>query len=76
MYASPTHYVGKAPQSSLERQYIIDYLAVRGYSLKDLKILPKEKADELMTVACRYASLKLAEIESRSKFLHKIHYEG
>ena len=75
MYASSTHYVGKAPQSSLERQYIIDYLAVRGYSLKDLKTLPKEKANELMTVACRYASLKLAEIESRSKFIRKLHFE-
>ena len=75
MYTSPTHYVGKGSQSSLERQFIIDYLAVRGYSLKDLNNLPKEKADELMAIACRYASLRLAEIESRSRFIRKLHFE-
>lgn len=73
MFNAPDQYVGKAVQSSLERTFIADYLAVRGYKLKDLRILPKELAYELMASACQYASLKLAEIESCSKFIGKLH---
>jgi hypothetical protein len=76
MYATPIHQSVKAPQSPLERQLIKDFLAAKGYGLEDVKILPADKAKELMTAACIYASLKLAEIESRSQFRRKIHYEG
>ena len=72
MFAAPTQYFGKAVQSSLERQFIADYLAVRGYTLKDLHTLSKELASELMAAACQYASLRLAGIESRSKFVNKL----
>jgi hypothetical protein len=75
MYVNPTHQAVKAPQSSLERQLIIDFLAAKGYCLKDLRTLPADKAKELMTSACINASLKLAEIEARSQFQRKIHYE-
>ncbi len=62
------------PQSALEKKYIEDYLAGKGYSLEDLKGLPKDEAKRLMTGACTYASLKLAEVESKAKFRQKIKY--
>ena len=75
MYSTPIQPAVKAPQSPLERQLIIDYLSEKGYSLKDIKTLPPNQAKQLMTKACTYASLKLAEIEARSKFRHKIRFE-
>ncbi len=75
MYASPTQYIGDSVHSSLERQFIVDYLAEKGFSLKDLQTLPQKKAIELMAAASVNASLKLAEIESRSQFMRKIHFE-
>jgi hypothetical protein len=63
------------PQSELERQLITDYLKSKGYSRQDLLNLPEEEAYRLRFEACQYASLKLAEIESRAGFKHKIHYE-
>lgn len=75
MYSIPKQVAYKAPQSPLEQQLIIDFLADKGYTLVDLKTLPASFAKELMTAACSYASLKLAEIEARSKFRNKIQYE-
>lgn len=49
MYAAPTEYFGKAIQSSLERQFIVDYLAKNGYTLNELHTLPKKLVKELMT---------------------------
>ena len=75
MYTTSTHKAVKASQSSLERQLIIDYLAAKGYRLKDIQLLPVDIAKDLMTAACTHASLKLAEIEARSQFQRKIHFE-
>jgi len=72
MFTTPVQETFKAPQSPLERQLIIDYLAEKGYVLKDLKAMPADRAKELMGAACKYASLKLAEIEARSQFRRKI----
>jgi hypothetical protein len=66
------HDVKEWPEAALERKLITEYLHSRGYSLSDLKNLPKQEASNLMKEACRYAALKLAEIESRSKFCRKI----
>jgi hypothetical protein len=63
------------PQSSLERQLISDYLMEKGYRLETLQTLPRCQVKELMTAACTYASLKLAEIEARSQFSRKIWFE-
>ena len=75
MFATPAHLSFNAPQSLLERQLIIDFLAEKGYSQEDLPSLPPDLAKELMTAACRYASLKLAEIEARSRFRQNIKFE-
>jgi DNA-binding transcriptional MerR regulator len=60
------------PEFDLERSLIAEYLRDKGYSLAELKELPEELAESLMKEACRYAAFKLAEIEARSKFRHKI----
>lgn len=41
-------------------------------NLADLQHLPEEQAKQLIKEACSYADLKLAEIESRSRFRKKI----
>lgn len=56
----------------LERKLIAEYLFNKGFELADLQHLPQEQAKQLMREACSYAVLKLAEIESRSRFRKKI----
>lgn len=60
------------PQATLERALIAEYLLGKGYLVSDLKTLPDQIAKRLMREACRFAALRLAEIESRDLFQHKI----
>ena len=60
-------------QADLEMMYIDEYLREKGYSMNDLSQLPKQEAKRLMIDACRYVSLKLAEVESRARLRSKIH---
>jgi hypothetical protein len=64
----------EGPQSALERKLIEEYLTEKGYHLSDLQALPEREARRLMREACRYASLKLAEVESRAQLRKEIHY--
>ncbi len=64
--------MSEGPQSSLERRFIREYLLEKGYRFADLRSLPKEEAKKLMREACQYASLKLAEVESRAQFREDI----
>jgi len=66
--------ISEGPMSALERKLIKQYLHGKGYSLEDLHGLPKEETKRLMTEACRYASLKLAEIEAKAKLRKEIHF--
>jgi hypothetical protein len=75
MSTKPAQQAVLAPHSLLERQLISDYLMEKGYRLETLKTLPRCQVKELMTEACTYASLKLAEIEARSQFRRKIWFE-
>jgi hypothetical protein len=68
-----SHESGEGPQSKLERNYIQEYLRSKGASLESLGELPKAEQQRLMSEASQYASLKLAEVESRAKFRHDIH---
>jgi hypothetical protein len=68
----PDQIPSENPQSNLERKFIADYLLRKGYRLSDLRKLPEQEVKSLMREACRFASLKLSEIESRYKFRHKI----
>lgn len=58
----------EGPQSALERKLINEYLQRKGYQIDDLRLLPKDKARQILVEASNYASLKLAEVESRAKF--------
>lgn len=62
----------EGPQSALEKKYIVEYLESKGLNLDNLARLPKDEMEQLMREACQYASLKLAEVESRAKFRHEI----
>jgi len=66
---------GKSIYSALEKQLIQSYLLEKGYQQEDINKMPLHASRELLAAASRYASLKLAEIESRSNFLNKIHFE-
>ncbi len=66
----------RGPQSALEKELIEGFLRDKGYSLEDLPNLPKSQAKKLMEEACMYASLKLAEIDAKAGFRHKIKYES
>ncbi len=67
--------LGEGPQSTLEHMIIEAYLAGKNVKLEDLKNLPPEEAQRLMKEACSYASMKLAEVESKAQFRREIHYE-
>ena len=60
------------PQSKMEKTLLEQYLQTRGYSFKDLCDLPEEEAKSLMIEACKYASLKLAQVESAARFRETI----
>jgi hypothetical protein len=66
--------IGEGPQNALERKYIAEYLQGKGYRREDLVQLPREAARQLMREACRYATLKLAEVEAKGHLRKKIHY--
>ncbi len=61
------------PQARLETSYIEAYLAGKGYRWCSLRSLPAEQVKRLMTEACTYASTRLAQIETRSILVEKLH---
>ena len=63
----------QGPQSALEKKFIEEYLAGKEQSLESVHKLPEADAQRLMREACTYASLKLAEVESRARFRQEIH---
>ena len=54
--------------SALEMGLIREYLLEKGFSLEDLEIMSATDSRNLMTEACVFASLQLAEMESRARF--------
>lgn len=62
----------ESPESTLEKQLIEEYLASRGFNWESLRELPELERKNLIEEACRYASLKLAEVESRARFRSEI----
>lgn len=60
------------PTSTLERALIAEFLLAKGYLMSDLKDLPEQEARQLMTEACRFAGLRLTEIEARARFRRNI----
>lgn len=64
--------VEKGLQSAMERMLLEEYLQTEGYTLADLRTLPKAQARALMVKACQYASLRLAQVESMAHLREKI----
>ena len=62
------------PQSKMEKTLLEEYLQSKGYRFKDLCKLPEEEAKALMIEACKYASLKLAQVESTAHIREKIRW--
>ena len=70
-------FIFEGPESALERMLIESYLRGKGFSsIQELSKLPKDEAKQLMVEACKYASLKLAEVESTDRFQKDIHTGG
>lgn len=53
-------------QARLEHAFIAEYLQSRGYRLDELTKLTPDQAKALLVEACRYASVRLAEVEARA----------
>lgn len=64
---------GDAPLAQLERALIDEFVRERGYDPLKLGVLPNEERAALLKAASVYASGKLMEVETRSRFLHEIH---
>ena len=62
------------PMAGLEKMYIEQYLAEKGYRWCDLAKLPAKQVKTLMTEACMYASSRLAEMEAKVGFREEIRY--
>lgn len=63
----------EAPLSHLERALIDEFIRARGYDPLTLSNLPAQDREMLLREASLHASAKLAEVESRSHFVHDLH---
>ena len=60
------------PHGPLEYALIDEFLAERGHTWQSLDQLPPAQRRELLRRAASYATLRLAEIESRAHFVDDI----
>lgn len=58
--------------AALERAFIDEFLARRGYTLRSVDRLPPGDREPLLRAAAGYATLKLAEIEARAHLINEI----
>lgn len=61
------------PLGHLERALIEEFLRARGYDQLRLSNLPGHEREKVLREASLHASAKLAEVESRSHFVHDLH---
>jgi hypothetical protein len=60
------------PHASLERLLVEEFLQTRGHTWRSLSGLERTEADTLLGSATLYATLRLAEIESRAHYLDEV----
>ena len=60
------------PKAALERAFIDEFLATRGYTLRSVDRLPLLERQALLRAAAASATLRLAEIEARARLLDEI----
>lgn len=63
----------ESPLAQLERTLIDEFMRARGHDPRKLADLLPLKRDSLLREASVFASSRLAEVESRSHFVHEIH---
>ena len=63
------------PEGQLESALIEAFLRARGLDSGAVRALPEDQAKHVFTEASAYAGAKLAEVEARAHFVHKIHGE-
>lgn len=61
--------------AKLERMYLEEYLRGKGFTWLGLLALPPEEARRLRLEASVWASLKLAEVETRAHLVRDLHGE-
>jgi hypothetical protein len=64
----------EAPLDQLERALIDEYVRGRGYDPQHLDNLSNDERHDLLADASVYASTKLTEVESRSRYFHDLHH--
>ncbi len=64
------------PNAELEIMYIEDYLRAFGLSLHDLNFMDEDLRRTYMTAACRFASIRLAEVEHWAQSIHSLHFKA
>lgn len=63
----------QTPLAQLERALIDEFVRARGHDPARLNHLAAQEREALLADASTYASAKLAEVESRSHYVHQIH---
>ncbi len=63
------------PSAELERRLINEYVTAAGHDLGSLLARHDDEAKKILTEASFYASSKLAVVESRAHYVHKLHGE-
>jgi hypothetical protein len=63
----------ESPHGGLERALIDEYLRTRGYDPHALHELPEQAREGLLAQASLYASSRLSEVDSRSRYIHELH---
>lgn len=61
------------PQAQLEKALIDEYLKERGCSLADVSMRTPGEQQALLAAAAQYAAVRLAEIDARAAYIHRIH---
>lgn len=60
------------PLDAMERRLIDEYLRAVGHSADALRTQHDEASRQLLVAAARHAAVTLAEVESRSHYVHKL----
>ena len=64
------------PEGPLEQAFIDEFLRARGHDSTTLERLDEDSRTHLLQEASSYAAGRLAEFESRARFVHHLHGEA
>lgn len=62
----------ESPESELAKAYMEEYLRSRGHTMESICKLPESEAKRLWIEVSMYIAGKLAEVSTRSHFMHNI----